>query len=133
MLKDGSITEPNWKMYDQSLTNAEIILNLYKTIREAAGKMYIIGCNTISHIFAGLFELNRIGDDTSGNEWDRTRRMGVNALAFRGLQEGIYYSADVDCVSLTLKVPWVKNKLWMENKIPKKWKLNGNKVSFNWN
>jgi len=35
--------------------------------------------------------------------------MGVNTLAFRGLQQGIFYSADADCVGLTLKVDWDKN------------------------
>ncbi len=105
MIKKGAITSPGWKMYDDSKTNAEIILNLYKTIREAAGDTYIISCNTISHLSAGVFELNRIGDDTSGNEWERTRKMGVNTLAFRGVQNGIFYAADADCVGLTNKVP----------------------------
>lgn len=114
MRQSGSMTASSWNMNDQSKTNTEIILNLYTAIREAAGNIYLIGCNTISHLSAGLFELNRIGDDTSGNEWDRTRKMGVNALAFRGLQHGIFYSADADCVGLTLKVPWEKNKQWME-------------------
>ncbi|MGG9963034.1 hypothetical protein [Ferruginibacter sp. SUN106] len=114
MLKNGAITTGNWSMNDTSKTNAEIVLQLYKTIREAAGKMYIIGCNTFSHLSAGLFELNRVGDDTSGNEWARTKKMGVNTLAFRGIQQGIFYAADGDCVGLTTKVPWEKNKQWME-------------------
>jgi alpha-galactosidase len=114
MMKDNTMTAAGWSMNDQSKTNAEIILHLYKAIREAAGEMYIIGCNTISHLSAGLFELNRIGDDTSGNEWERTRRMGVNTLAFRSVQQGIFYSTDGDCVGLTTKIPWVKNKQWME-------------------
>jgi alpha-galactosidase len=114
MLTAQSITQDNWSMKDTTKTNAEIVLNLYKTIREAAGDTYIIGCNTISHLSAGLFELNRIGDDTSGNEWDRTRKMGVNTLAFRGIQHGVFYSADADCVGITPKVPWNKNKQWME-------------------
>ena len=61
-----------------------------------------------------LFELNRIGDDTSGNEWERTRKMGVNTLAFRAAQQGIFYATDGDCVGLTTKIPWAKNKQWME-------------------
>jgi alpha-galactosidase len=74
----------------------------------------VIGCNTFSHLSAGLFELNRIGDDTSGNEWERTRKMGVNTLAFRGLHHGLFYAADADCVGLTTKVPWEKNRQWLE-------------------
>lgn len=114
MLTDRKMAELGWNMYDKSKTNAEIILNLYKTIREAAGDTYIIGCNTISHLSAGLFELNRIGDDTSGNEWERTRKMGVNTLAFRSPQQGIFYAADGDCVGITPNVAWEKNKQWMD-------------------
>ncbi len=179
MLKTGAITTEGWRMHDNTKTNAEIILAMYTTIREAAGSTYIIGCNTISHLSAGLFELNRIGDDTSGHEWDRTRKMGVNTLAFRGVQHGTFYAADADCVGLTNQVPWEKNKQWMElvaksstplfisaqpdatgdaqkktikecfqlasmklplgepldwkeNAFPKKWKLNGNIETFNW-
>lgn len=109
-----SMSAPDWKMQDNTRTNAEIVLNLYRSIREAAGNMYIIGCNTISHLSAGLFELNRIGDDTSGNEWARTRKMGVNTLAFRAAQHGTFYAADADCVGLTNKVPWQKNRQWMQ-------------------
>jgi alpha-galactosidase len=108
------MTEPNWSMHDDSKTNAEIIRHLYQTIRKAAGDMYIIGCNTFSHLSAGLFELNRIGDDTSGKEWARTRKMGVNTLAFRAAQHGTFYAVDADCVGLTTQVPWEKNKKWMQ-------------------
>lgn len=114
MLRDRAITAPGWSMNDSSRTNAEIVVALYETIRGAAGDTCIISCNTFSHLSAGLFELNRIGDDTSGLEWDRTRRMGVNTLAFRGVQHGAFYAADADCVGLTTKVPWEKSKLWLK-------------------
>ncbi|MGA9121529.1 MAG: hypothetical protein WB699_19340, partial [Bacteroidota bacterium] len=114
MLKDAAMTQPGWHMNDLSKTNAEIVLDLYKAIRESAGETYILSCNTFSHLAAGLFELNRIGDDTSGNEWSRTREMGVNTLAFRGVQHGAFYAADPDCVGLTEKIAWDRNKLWME-------------------
>ncbi len=114
MTRDKAMTQPDWNMNDASKTNAEIISAMYKTIREAAGDIYIIGCNTFSHLSAGLFELNRIGDDTSGNEWDRTRKMGVNTLAFRGIQHGAFYAADADCVGITTKVPWDKTIKWLD-------------------
>jgi alpha-galactosidase len=107
-------TLPGWHFNDQSLTTAEVIGNLYHAIREAAGDMYIIGCNTLSHLSAGVFELNRIGDDTSGKEWDRTRKMGVNTLGFRMVQHKTFYAVDGDCVGLTSQVPWEKNKQWMQ-------------------
>ena len=114
MIRDRGLSSPGWSMYDNSRTNAEIILDLYRTIRRAAGETYVLACNTVSHFCAGLFELNRIGDDTSGNEWARTRKMGVNTLAFRGIHHGTFYSADPDCASVTTRVPWDKNKQWME-------------------
>jgi alpha-galactosidase len=114
MLRDRAVSSPDWRMHDNTRTNAEIILTLYRTIRKAAGGTPIIGCNTICHLAAGLFELNRIGDDTSGNEWQRTRKMGVNTLAFRGLHHGMFYAADPDCVGLTTNIAWEKNKQWME-------------------
>jgi len=108
------MTEPNWHFNDTSKTNAEIILYLYRSIRDAAGDMYVIGCNTVSHLAAGLFELNRIGDDTSGKEWSRTKKMGVNTMGFRMVQHKTFYEVDGDCVGLTTAIPWEKNKQWMQ-------------------
>jgi len=108
-----TMTVPGWQFQDRSKTNAEIILELYRTIRAAAGEIYLIGCNTFSHLSAGIFDINRIGDDTSGNEWARTLKMGVNSLAFRLPQHNTFYAADGDCVGLTTKVPWEKNKQWL--------------------
>ncbi len=113
MIRHRSITAPGWTMNDASRTSAEIVLDLYRTIREAARNIYVISCNTFSHLSAGLFELNRIGDDTSGHEWERTRKMGVNTLAFRGMHHGAFYAADADCVGLTTSVSWEKNKQWL--------------------
>jgi len=109
-----SITPAGWSFNDKTKTTAEIINHLYGAIREAAGSMYLIGCNTISHLSAGVFELNRIGDDTSGKEWARTRKMGVNTLGMRMPQHNTFYAADGDCVGLTSEVPWKKNKQWMQ-------------------
>jgi alpha-galactosidase len=178
-MKD-TFTSPNWNFNDRSKTNAEIMLGLYRAIREAAGDgIYVIGCNTMSHLSAGLFELNRIGDDTSGNEWERTPRMGVNTMAFRLPQHNKFYAVDGDCVGLTTKIAWSRNKQWLdllaqsgaplfisaqpeamgaeqkaaiktafaqaakvqplgepldwtESLLPKKWKLNGKVVNYDW-
>src|SRR2546427_359144 len=80
----------------------------------AAGDALIIGCNTVSHLSAGRFEIRRIGDDTSGREWARTRKMGVNTLAFRGAQHGAFYTADADCVGVTNAIPWEENRRWLD-------------------
>lgn len=111
---NNNFTSAGWKFYDQSRTNAELVTALYRAIRESAGDLYVIGCNTISHLSAGLFELNRTGDDTSGKEWARTRKMGVNTLGFRLPQHNTFYAVDGDCVGLTKDVPWEKNKQWLQ-------------------
>jgi alpha-galactosidase len=111
---EADMTTPGWRFRDNTRTSAEIILGLYEAIREAAGDMYLIGCNTLSHLSAGLFELDRIGDDTSGKEWARTRKMGVNTLGFRMIQHNLFYACDGDCVGLTKEIPWNKNKQWMQ-------------------
>ncbi len=95
-------------------TTAEVINDLYSAIRQAAAGSLIIGCNTVSHLSAGVFDICRIGDDTSGREWARTRKMGVNTLAFRGAQHGAFYVADADCVGVTTAVPWSLNRQWLD-------------------
>ncbi len=103
-----------WHFYDKTKTNAEIVLDFYRLILDVAGDMLIIGCNTVSHLSAGLVHISRIGDDTSGREWDRTRDMGVNTLAFRLAQNEIFYMCDADCVGIIKgKIPWEKNSQWL--------------------
>lgn len=99
---------------DSSRTTAEIILDLYKRLAAAAGEAVVIGCNTVGHLAAGLFELQRTGDDTSGRSWERTRYMGVNTLAFRMPQHGTFYAHDADCVGIGENVPWELNRQWLE-------------------
>lgn len=113
MIKDG-ITGGEWSFSDDSRTTAEIVLDLYRLIRDAAGDAYIIGCNTFSHLAAGLFELQRTGDDTSGMDWTRTRRYGINTVAFRGIQHNAFYAADGDCIGITGQIPWELNSMWLE-------------------
>ena len=111
------MTHDGWTFSDHAHTTAEVVLDLYRCIREAAGgDIVIIGCNTISHLSAGIFELQRIGDDTSGQEWDRTRKMGVNCLAFRAAQHDTFYAVDADCIGLAHAgaVPWEKNVQWLD-------------------
>ena len=103
-----------WGFSDNTKTNAEIVLDLYRLIKEAAGDMYVIGCNTVSHLCAGLVEINRTGNDTSGREWKPTKENGVNTLAFRLAQNEAFYMCDADCVGiLEDKIPWEKNKQWL--------------------
>ncbi len=112
----ATITNDGWAFASRHLTTAEVVVDLYRVIREAAGKTAVLGCNTVGHLSAGFFELSRIGDDTSGREWSRTRQMGVNCLAFRAPQHETFYAADADCVGMTSAgaIPWAKNRQWLD-------------------
>jgi alpha-galactosidase len=108
-------TIPGWNFNDRSRTNAEIVLDFYKSLRGTlGGEILILGCNTIGHLGAGIFELQRTGDDTSGRIWERTRRMGVNTLAYRLPQHGTFFHLDADCVGITSSVPWKLNRQWLD-------------------
>lgn len=110
-----AMTRDGWTFAEgPQRTTAEVIRELYATIRNAAGDALIIGCNTVTHLSAGVFEICRIGDDTSGTEWARTRKMGVNTLAFRGMQHDTFYAADADCVGVTKAIPWDLNRQWLD-------------------
>jgi alpha-galactosidase len=108
------LTDDGWSFADRSRTTAEIVRAFYEVLRKAAGDTLILGCNSVGHLGAGLFELQRIGDDTSGRDWNRTRKMGVNTLAFRAAQHGAFFAVDADCVGLTRDVPWALNHQWLD-------------------
>ena len=90
------------------------MLQFYRAIREAVGNAILIGCNTVGHLGAGIFELQRIGDDTSGRDWNRTRKMGVNTLGFRLPQHRAFFLADPDCVPFTKDVPLGMTRQWLD-------------------
>lgn len=106
-------TGPHVPFADTTRTSAEIILSLYRTILHAASPhALVLGCNTFSHLAAGLVHINRIGDDTSGRNWERTRRMGINTLAFRLPQHNHFYQIDADCVGIRGDIPYDLNLQW---------------------
>ena len=108
-------TLPGWSLHDRSRTNAEVIAELYALIREAAGEQVLLdGCNTVGQLGQGVFDLQRTGDDTSGRDWERTRRMGVNTAAFRLPQHGTFFAMDADLVGITEAIPWEFNRQWLD-------------------
>lgn len=106
---------PAWR--DDTRTSAEVVKGLYAAMREGAGdKAVVIGCNAIDHFAAGLFEIQRTGDDTSGREWARTRKMGPNTLAMRAMHDRTFYVVDGDCFGLVAAdaVPAELNLRWLD-------------------
>ncbi len=110
------VTHGGWHFHDRSMTSAEVVKALYQALFDVT-KQYdaiIIGCNTIGHLGAGLMHANRTGDDTSGKNWERTRRMGINTLAFRLPQHKTFYDVDADCVGIAGNIPWQLNRQWAD-------------------
>ena len=99
--------------YDRSKTTAQVIKDFYKLILDNAGDCLILGCNTVSHLSAGLVHAYRTGDDTSGREWARTLKMGVNTLAFRLCQNHSFYICDADCVGIMGLIDYRLNREWL--------------------
>ena len=110
----AALTKDGWAFADSNRTTAEIILALYQAIRDGCGDGgYIIGCNTISHLSAGLFEFCRIGDD-SGNNLERAMKYGCNPFAFRLSQHNTFYTADPDCIGNLKEIPWKYNRQFIQ-------------------
>lgn len=101
---------PGIAPYDTTRTTAEVLVGLYDAIARSAGDALVLGCNAVGHLAAGKVHAQRVGDDTSGHVWERTRRMGVNSLAFRLAQHGRFFTVDADCVPSTPDTDWAKNR-----------------------
>jgi alpha-galactosidase len=112
-MREG-ITPSGWQFADRSRTSAEIVRQFYGALREAAGPSLLLGCNTVGHLGAGIFEMQRIGDDTGSLEWNRTRKMGVNTLGFRLPQHRTFFLADPDCATLARPVPLAMTRQWLD-------------------
>ena len=110
----SGLTDSGRTFHDNSRTSAEIVLAFYREIRAAADDVVLIGCNTVGHLAAGLVDVQRTGDDTSGRDWERTRKMGVNTLAFRLPQHNRFFTVDADCVPCTPRTPWELNARFLD-------------------
>ena len=103
----------DYNFYDDTLTTATIIKNLYKTIQKGAGDADVIGCNTIGHLTAGIHSVSRIGNDTSGRSFEWTRRFGVHSF-MRLPQNENFFLADPDCAAFTNRVDSNLNLNYLE-------------------
>jgi len=101
-------------VHDGGRSTAEVLVEFYRTIHEAAGDGIVLGCNVVGHLAAGLVQAQRTGDDTSGKVWERTRRMGVNTLAFRLAQHRRFFTVDADCVASTPATDWGRNRQFLD-------------------
>jgi alpha-galactosidase len=112
----GAMARParGWHFHDRTKTNAEIVRELYGLIHRSAGGAIILGCQTIGHLGVGTLDIQRVGGDVDGRGWERTRRMGINSLAFRLHQHGIFYQVDADCAPVTPTLPWEMARQWLD-------------------
>ena len=79
----------------------QLVKQLYRAIFEQA-------------TWAGFMQINRTGDDTSGLQWEWTRQIGINALAFRQPQNRSFYATDADCAGISDTIDWELNRQWMD-------------------
>lgn len=93
----------NRRFTDKTKTTATIIKNLYKALQRGAADADVIGCNTVSHLTAGIHSVYRVGGDTSGRHFELTRRNGINSV-MRLPQNDLLYRVDPDCAAFTEKV-----------------------------
>ncbi|MFW6218164.1 MAG: hypothetical protein ACOC4K_04125 [Verrucomicrobiota bacterium] len=101
-----------WHFHDRTLTNAEIVKNLYRMIKDCGS--LILGCQTVGHLGLGTIDIQRQGGDVDGRGWERTRRMGPNALAFRMPQHNAFFLSDADCAPVTPTLPWSLSRQWLD-------------------
>ena len=111
------VTRDDLHWADRSRTTAETVRDIYRTLRDAAGDdVVVVGCNALDHFAAGLFEVQRTGDDTSGCDWELTRTCGPNALGMRAHHHETFYQQDGDCAGLAFAgaVDWRRNAQWID-------------------
>ena len=122
-LTDSPVARDDLGWGRRDRTTAEVVLGLYRAIREAAGDgVAVIGCNALNHFAAGLFEANRTGDDTCGFYWPCVAQRGPNALGMRAIQNGVFFAVDGDVaawndsspVPIHRPIPWTKNRQWLD-------------------
>ena len=100
-------------MYDPTLTNAQIMLRLYRTIQDAAGTLPTIACDSFNHLTAGINPIRRSGNDTSGRSFEITTRNGPHCL-MRLPQNRRFFMTDIDCAAFTEQVNPEQNLKFME-------------------
>lgn len=110
----GLVTNNGWAFADRTRTSAEITVDFYRTIREAAGDALVLGCATVGHLGAGFFEVQRNADDNCGMCWSETRKMGLNTLAMRMHQHNALHCLDADVVPITKGCPWEVTRQWLQ-------------------
>ena len=101
------------KLYDNTKTTATIIKNLYRAIQNGAADADVIGCNTISHLTAGIHTVYRTGNDTSGQSFEWTHRFGTNSVMRLPLNDS-FYLVDPDCAAFTDRVDPALNLDFLE-------------------
>ena len=98
----------------RTLTKCQEVVRTYDEIQYSYADVLLMGCNTFDHLAAGFVDIQRTGEDTSGLDFDRTKKDGVNTLAFRMAQRKTFFFVDADCVGITNTISWDKNKQWLD-------------------
>ena len=96
----ANIATEDRRFFDNTVTTATAIKNLYTAIQRGVADADVIGCNTVSHLTAGIHSTYRAGSDTSGRCFEWTRRNGINSM-MRLPTNDAFYRIDPDCAAFT--------------------------------
>jgi alpha-galactosidase len=112
--RPGSRSGEGWRFHDTTLTTAEVLRQLYQSLRQAAGdRPLIVGRNTLGHLAAGHVHVQHIVGSQTARQAAFGHLQGIKALAFRGFHHGALYAAEADPVCLYSRVPWALNQHWL--------------------
>lgn len=112
-LHTATMCKGDRRFFDKTVTLATAIKRLYSAIQRGAGDADVIGCNTVSHLTAGIHSIYRTGNDTSGNHFELTKRHGPNSMMRLPLNDTLY-RVDPDCAAFTHRVDTDLNLDYLE-------------------
>lgn len=97
---------PEWSFADQSRTSAEILVDLYRAIRQAMGPALIQGDDVFGHLGAGFMHICRISHHNPNAKWINNQCTRINALAFRMGQNSNFFSIGTGAIPINEETTW---------------------------
>jgi hypothetical protein len=99
------------ELHDQTKTNIQAYRESLNVMREsAAGKAFLLACNSVMPLTLGLADSYRIGDDVG--DWGRTFKYGVKSVSARYYTNGIFWVNDPDCLVVREPFTLDEARMW---------------------
>jgi len=98
--------------YNPYMTNAQIHRQLWKSIRKGVGNnVILLGCNAMGPLALGIIDIQRIGDDTSSDDWNN-QVMSAGAATNRFAYNRRWWINDPDTVIMNSKFTDDQARTW---------------------